>query len=55
MPLNEMLDENKVKQIIEEEFQRLVRENPNGINASIEDRLQALESKLEEIQQKLGI
>jgi len=53
--LNEMLDENKVKQIIEEEFQRLVKENPNGVNASIEDRLQALENKLEEIQEKLGI
>jgi hypothetical protein len=50
-----MLDENKVKQIIEEEFQRLVRENPNGVNGSIEDRLQSLEDKLEEIQAKLGM
>lgn len=50
-----MLDENTVKRIIEEEFQRLVRDNPNGANASIEDRLQALEDKLEEIQEKLGI
>jgi hypothetical protein len=50
-----MLDENTVKKIIEEEFQRLVRDNPNGANASIEDRLAALENKLEEIQEKLGI
>ncbi len=50
-----MLDENKVKQIIEEEFQKLIRVNPNGLNGSIEDRLQALETKLEEIQGKLGI
>jgi len=50
-----MLDENKVKQIIGEEFQRLIRDNPNGLNLSIEDRLAALENKLEEIQEKLGI
>ena len=41
-----MLDENKVKQIIEEQFQRLIRENPNDRNASIKDRLQAIEEKL---------
>lgn len=51
----EMLDENKVKQIIEEQFQRLIRENPNGRNASIEDRLRALEDRLENIEEKLGI
>lgn len=44
-----------MKRIIEEEFQRLVKENPNGQGDSISNRLQAIEDRLESIEEKLGI
>ena len=48
------MDERKVKEIEEEEFQRLVNKNMNDRNPSILDRLQALEDRMESIEEKLG-
>jgi hypothetical protein len=48
------MDERKVKEIVEEEFQRLVSKNMNDRNLSILDRLQALEDRMESIEEKLG-
>jgi hypothetical protein len=49
------VDERKVKEIVEEEFQRLVSKNMNDRNPSIMDRLQALEDRIESIEEKLGL
>jgi tRNA(Phe) wybutosine-synthesizing methylase Tyw3 len=48
------MDERKVKEIVEEEFQRFVSKNMNDRNLSILDRLQALEDRMESIEEKLG-
>jgi hypothetical protein len=49
-----MIDENTVKRIIEEEFQRLVKENPNGPQFHLE-QAQAIEDRLELIEERLGM
>ena len=49
------MDERKVKEIVEEEFQRLISKNMNDRNPSILDRLQTLEDRMESIEEKLGL
>lgn len=46
------MDERRIKAIVEEEFQRLVSKNMNDRNPFIMDRLQALEDKMEYIEEK---
>lgn len=53
MPQPDMIDEKTVRKIVEEEFHRLVKDNPNGQGDSIYDRLQALEDRLERIEEHL--
>jgi hypothetical protein len=50
-----VIDETRVREILEEEFERLLNEKISGRDPSIMDRIQALEDKIETIESHLGL